>query len=529
MYCLLPAAYCLLPTACCLLPTELMIGSSDDNPRASLRRGVYAILIAASAGAMIGRILAVDAVDRRAIQEYRIKKQLPQRREALEKQGLQGPVLEEAVAAEETRLRANIRLARPFLSANDRSRWATIRALVEQDLRTPGRPYAIDRVVSQPGWDTIDMVKHDGHLYSSKPPLLPTLVAGEYWLIHNLTGATLGTHPYAIGRFMLITINVVGWVIGMVLLAAIAERLGTTDWGRIFMVAAAAGATLLTTFAVTLNNHLVAAVCASVALLGFVRIWLDARREYRWFVLVGLFGALAAASELPALSLFALLALALLVKAPRQTLLGFLPVAILVGAAFFATNWIAHRSLRPPYMHRVEGDNWYDYSYERNGRTVDSYWRNPTGLDRGEPRTAVYAWHSLLGHHGIFSLTPIWLLSVGGIALWLRRPGERPVRALAALIAVVSVACLVFYLFLEQYGRNYGGSTCGFRWMFWLAPLWLVAMLPALDVLSRRRWTQVLALVLLALSVLSVSYPTWNPWSDPWLHDAMRHCGRLGG
>ena len=65
--------------------------------------------------------------------------------------------------------------------------------------------------------------------------------------------------------------------------------------------------------------------------------------------------------------------------------------------------------------------------------------------------------------------------------------------------------------------RNYGGGTSGLRWMFWLAPLWLLTMLPMADILSRRRWTRALALVLLALSVLSASYPTWNPWSHPWL------------
>jgi hypothetical protein len=42
-------------------------------------------------------------------------------------------------------------------------------------------------------------------------------------------------------------------------------------------------------------------------------------------------------------------------------------------------------------------------------------------------------------------------------------------------------------------------------------------MLPMSDVLARRRWTRALALVLLALSVLSATYPTWNPWTHPWL------------
>ena len=65
--------------------------------------------------------------------------------------------------------------------------------------------------------------------------------------------------------------------------------------------------------------------------------------------------------------------------------------------------------------------------------------------------------------------------------------------------------------------RNYGGGTSGFRWMFWLAPLWLLTMLPMADILARRRWTRALALLLLALSVLSASYPIWNPWSHPWL------------
>ena len=170
-------------------------------------------------------------------------------------------------------------------------------------MRVEGHPYAIDKVIQEPNWDTIDMVKHDGHLYSSKPPLLPTLMAGEYWLIHRLTGATLGTHPYAIGRFMLVTINVMPLVIYFLLLARLVERFGTTDWGRMFVMAAAAFGTFLTTFAVTLNNHLPAAVCAMVALYAAVRIWFDGERRWRYFVVAGLFGALTAANELPALSL----------------------------------------------------------------------------------------------------------------------------------------------------------------------------------------------------------------------------------
>ena len=137
---------------------------------------------------------------------------------------------------------------------------------------------------------------------------------------------------------MLVTINVVPLVIAMFLLARLAERLGTTDWGRFVVVAAAAFGTFLTTFAVVLNNHVLGAVCATVALYAVVRIWFDGRREWWCFALAGLFAALAVANELPALAFLAALGLVLLFAEPRRTLLAFAPAALLVGAGFFGTN-----------------------------------------------------------------------------------------------------------------------------------------------------------------------------------------------
>jgi hypothetical protein len=69
--------------------------------------------------------------------------------------------------------------------------------------------------------------------------------------------------------------------------------------------------------------------------------------------------------------------------------------------------------------------------------------------------------------------------------------------------------------------RNYGGMTSGFRWVFWFAPLWLVAMLPAADAMAPRSSLRLLACGLLCLSVLSVNYPTWNPWVQPWAADLL--------
>jgi hypothetical protein len=528
-----------------------MTAAASNQATARLRWGVYWILIALAVGNMTGRILAVNSVDRIALEKY------------LQRSG-----------------RKQWRQQRPFLSANDRSRWDTVRALVEQGT------YAIDEIIAEPNWDTIDMVKHADRngverLYSSKPPLLATLLAGPYWVIHRVTGWTLGDHPYEMGRFLLLIVNVVPMIVMFVLLAHLVERFGQSDWGRIYVMAAATWATFLNTFAVVLNNHLIAAACAAVAIYAAVRIWCDGARQYRLFATAGFFAALTAATELPALALLASLTVAVLWKAPRPTVRAYLPAAGVVVAAFFITNYAAHGCLTPPYMHRSTtdpADNWYDYSYVKGGRERDSYWRDPNGIDRGEPSAARYALHTLVGHHGIFSLTPVWLVSLAGLAVWgfgrnPRRPaagepiGVGPVagppsdggaagtggseadvpdardgcetcgaeathsscgRSLALLIAAVSLACLVFYLSRPLAHRNYGGMTSGFRWMFWLAPLWIVAMVPAADRMANSRVWRAIAIVLLAFSVLSASYPTWNPWTYPWLTNLGIYMGWVG-
>ncbi len=534
--------------------------TDTPTPAALPRRSLYLIVILAGTGIMLGRVLAVDSADMINVHSGRLKgldAEKAKKRESLLKAGVSGEQLEAGVADFEARYRRERidPLMRPFLSGNDRSRWCTIRALVEPDMwvydevQTDGEtvsrwvPYAIDKVIQEPGWDTIDMVKHDqegrgglgkdeGHLYSSKPPLLPTVMAAQYWVLYNAFGWDLGKHPYLVGRTMLVTFNVVPLLISFVLLARLAERLGTTDWGRLFVVTAGVFGTLVTTFAVVLNNHVVGAVSAMLALAAAVPILFDGERRWHYFVLAGLFGAFTAANEMPALSFLGLLGLALLWKAPVRTLLVFTPAALAVAAGFVGTNWIAHGTLVPAYATKnaPREKNWYDYSFKvqrgKEEKVVESYWKNPSGIDRGEDSRLRYVFHALVGHHGVFSLTPIWLLSVAGLGMWLVRPGEVRLRWLAALIAGASLVCFAFYLLVVT-EMNYGGQASGFRWMFWFAPLWLVGMLPAADWMARHWWSRGLALALLCVSCLSAAYPTWNPWTQPWVYHALESYGLL--
>jgi len=252
---------------------------------------------------------------------------------------------------------------------------------------------------------------------------------------------------------------------------------------------------MLPTFAITRSSLLPAAAATAVSL------WL-LDRQARFgpslgkMFLAGMAIAMLVANELPGLSLLPLWGLIALRLSIRHTLLGFLPGIALVAAAFFATNWLAHESLRPPYMHRGVGptiasgdllgtpaatdrfwdpeevspqlkatisaalaannqptpdelkftasrtanrlridtpaetfavdrsegqftlrgwDDWYDYP--------GTYWNdtNRRGIDLGEPSRLTYTLHMLIGHHGIFLITPAWWLSLLGVAAWYRR------------------------------------------------------------------------------------------------------------
>jgi hypothetical protein len=400
----------------------------------------------------------------------------------------------------------------PFLSANDRSRWCTVVALVDQ-----GR-FSIDDIIQRPGWNTIDKVYHRGrdgqpHYYSSKPTLFPTLLAVPYAVVKAATGWSLLQRPILVGRLLIFFINglfvwlLFGAVIGM------ARRYCVTRWGLVFTVAVITWGTFLTTFAVTINNHLPAAAMIAVALNHLLAIWLDGDDALHHFVIVGLTSALAASFELPALAFFAMALCGLLLFWPRKTVLGFVPPALVVAAAFFGTNFQAHGTMVPAYAHRALGEdwqttNWYNYP--------GSYWlrENRKGVDRGEPSVARYALHVLAGHHGIWSLTPIWFLSVLGVGYWAQRRGGL---AIGLLVVATTTACLVFYIFLRESGdRNYGGVTCGFRWAFWLIPMFVVAMVPAADRISHHAVGRRIAYALLFISIASAVYGGLHPWQHPW-------------
>ena len=107
--------------------------------------------------------------------------------------------------------------------ANDGSRWNTVWSL------TNGKGYIIDEAP----YSTIDKVRRDGHFYSSKPPLMPTILAGLAWLIRATTGWAIPNQAHIVTRVILFLVNIVPFCVMVVLYGSLlgkdADRAGRSS------------------------------------------------------------------------------------------------------------------------------------------------------------------------------------------------------------------------------------------------------------------------------------------------------------
>jgi hypothetical protein len=237
------------------------------------------------------------------------------------------------------------------------------------------------------------------------------------------------------------------------------------------------------------------------------------RIPYRLYAAAGFFGAFTACNELPAASFGVLLFLCVLFRSPRATLVAFVPAAAIPCLAFLATLYLSTGGFTPFYVEF--GTPAYEYE--------NSYWLHPLEMDwfdkNPEPHW-LYLLHLTIGHHGLFSLTPIFLLAIPPMVRGLFG-ADRRITGLAWLTFVLTAGLLALYTLKTH---NYGGSTQGPRWLFWIYPLWLMLAAPGFEPGQTHRGLRWFGLTCLAFSVFTVGYGLLRtPWSHPWILDLLEH------
>lgn len=397
----------------------------------------------------------------------------------------------------------------PLNSANDRSRWCTVWALAEKGT------YQIDEArkkvdrSSRQGWDTIDLVKHNDHFYSTKPPLLPWGVAQLYRGLKLCTGWTLDTHLNTVTRLLLFLINIVPMTIALLLWQRLIENRVDSAFAQLFGITLLAGGTMLSPFLAVFNNHTVAATAIMVGIWAVDRIHRGENAKWE-FVLAGAAFGMGVCNELPSAALAGLVFLLLWSQIPRSMWALMVVGALIPVGLFFWTNYEATGGLRPFYA--FYGTEKYEFIHEG----IPSYWIDPKGIDANRDSFWTYLLHCTVGHHGWFSLTPAFLLALVAWAVPKARGEADEKSRWPFLIGSVSFIVFAFYM-LKTNNYNFGGQSVALRWMQWLAPAWVLVMLPAVEFLAQWRWGRCLALALLATSVASAWCPSDGPWKQSWL------------
>jgi len=373
------------------------------------------------------------------------------------------------------------------VTTNPASRLATMDALVHDGT------YAIDRSRYS---KTIDRIMFDGRKYSSKPPLLATIGAGVYWVLVHGLDMSVRNDSQRDDTVYLLTLILGGgphllllWY-GYRILRWFAPdpRSGALAFASLSL------GQLGLAYSTTLNNHVPAAACTLAAFYYAYGLRRGFLHRSWCFVYCGFAAGLAIPMDLGSMFFSASIGLYLLSWDYKRTLAWFVPAAVIPVAVNFGLSWWILGSPVPAYL-RPE---LYDYP--------GSYWRHPKGNDALDEPRPTYLYHMLLGHHGLFSMTPVLAFSIYGmLAVWRKRRRQ----ALEAL--VIGVPLLVMIVFYAFKTKNYGGNAAGFRWLLPGVPITLLFVAHATSILQRRA---VLWLFLLCFSVSQ--YQVHAAFRDPW-------------
>jgi hypothetical protein len=380
-------------------------------------------------------------------------------------------------------------------NANTGSRYATIESLVDYGT------FHIDRSRYV---RTIDKYKVDGHFISSKPPTLSTIGAGIYWVYQRLTGKTIARYEGDVVRTVSFFTGGVGHIVFLIYFYRLCRLLFRRQLAVIGCMAGACFAYLGVGYATHINELSTAGALGIVGLYYAVRIRLGRDAKPWHWPLAGLALGLLPALELKGLAITGALSLYLVAVDRRKAVLWFLP-ALLPGLLMqLLLSYDISGSFRPFYMNSALKTH------------ANFYFRNPAGIDALKEPKWLYAFNVLLGHHGLFSMTPLYCFGLYELVRsikarrWL---GE-------SLVCFASV--LAYLVFAIWRTRNYGGWCVGMRWLVPIMPLLLLYFGLWLDRVRVTRWLWALVLLAFGVSCFNVQdalsspyqYSVWHNWLE---------------
>ncbi len=380
-------------------------------------------------------------------------------------------------------------------NANTASRYATIESLVDY-----GTYYIDDsRYVH-----TIDKKKTGEHFISSKPPLLPTYGAGVYWVYQKLTGQTIAEHEGNVVRTVTFFTSLLAHAVFLVYLYRFCLLLFHRRLTILVTMAVGCFGYLGVAYATAINNHSIGAALALVGLFHAYRAG-QGSAGYKDWILSGFWLGINGAVDLTCLAFIPTVGVYLLLRNWRKALLGYglatLPGLVSLGGL----NFLIMGSFKPAYTNS-EVQNFAE-NYFKHRRS---------GIDALREPKHIYGWNVLLGHHGVFSMTPVFCF---GLYELVRRIKTRSYLHESLVAASVFAAVFYFYIFRT---RNYGGWCVGMRWLVPFMPMFLLYFGAWFDRVKLTRLTLTAVALAFAVGCFHVQdgltgpfqYSVWHNWLE---------------
>jgi hypothetical protein len=379
-------------------------------------------------------------------------------------------------------------------SGNVMSRYVTIEAIIEKGTLAVERTPMITMRITRP----VDLVRFGDHYYSDKPPVLAALATPIYGGL-VLVGVRFTSGG---GAIFLVNLAITWLTVGVASAMALV-------WLRRLLQAvpiAPAVADLLTlgfgfgtqllTYAVTFNNHSVAAAL----ILGAMALTLLERpgpgaagNRFRGGLLTGF----AAVIDLPAGCL--MLAGLGSIQAMRAR---WVPWAFALGAVgpLLLHGWLQSRVTGTPLPVEM-----YPEAFNYPG----SFWQTPDGTFQEYGPRWGFGLELLIGPPGWLTLTPVLIFGLVGLAMVLRRRGD-PLRPMAAVVAGSLVVLVVYYTWIVR-RTDFAGQSFGTRHLLAITP---AVYFFAVEALARLRG-RAAPLLFAALMGIGIFY-AYHGEKDPW-------------
>jgi|GEM_PF-1039316 len=332
-----------------------------------------------------------------------------------------------------------------FNFGGDRARYATCESIVERGT------FNIDAAA---GFNTIDKVYIDGHFYGCQTPLMPMIMASIYYPLNQLG---LSFHQHYRWLALLFSLIFAGGstagsalILGKIALIETALVKRAINIALLFFFC-----TLYLSYSIYLNNHVFGGF---LVLLGFYLI-VYGKNSFSSLFLAGLAVASAAVTDPPVgFAMGAALLMYLLYKRGfKKEILFFIIGGIIPAAAHAMANVSISGSVFPVNVK----PEYFNYPGSRFDETnLSGVVANTTWAEISR-----YAFHSLLGHRGLFSYTPLLIFAVWGSIIAFKDK-EKRAKVLTAVIPTVMV--LAFYIWRT---KNYGGASYGVRFFLPIVPL----------------------------------------------------------